>query len=377
MRTLLSKAAKSASRKSRTALLGACALLALLGGVAVAGIGKPAPATTTTTADTTPPSLTLTFPLAGGSYNSTSWSAGCSGKGGICGTASDPSGVASVKVSILQQATGKWWNGSKFAATTETFNTASGTTSWRYALSLPSSDGSYALHVRASDGAGNTTPAASQLSATFTVDTVAPPKPLLTQTPPASTDATSATFAFSDGEAGVSFQCKLDSGAWASCASPKSYSGLAVGKHDFSVRALDAAGNISSAATYSWKIVAQTSGQPFTITGTATGALYPGVTRALALTIRNPNTVAIVVTSLTVTVQPGSSNAGCDGPTNLSVTQSSLSSTNTLTVPASGQVTLPSGTVSAPQLLMKDLPTNQDACKGATYSLSYSGSAHS
>jgi hypothetical protein len=204
-----------------------------------------------------------------------------------------------------------------------------------------------------------------------------PPAPTITQAPPASTSSTSATFAFTDAQAGVTFQCKLDSAAWAACASPKGYSGLALGKHDFNVRAVDAAGNVSSAATYSWKIVADTSGQPFTISGTALGALYPGVTRALPLTIRNPNTVAIVVTSLSVTIQPGSSNAGCDGSTNLAVTQSNVSSTNTLTVPAAGQVTLPSGTVSAPAILMRDLATNQDACKGATYSLSYGGSAHS
>jgi hypothetical protein len=204
-----------------------------------------------------------------------------------------------------------------------------------------------------------------------------PPTPTITQEPSNPTTSTSATFAFTDAQAGVSFQCKLDSAAWTACTSPKTYTGLKLGMHGFNVRALDSAGNKSEAASYSWTIVAQQSGQPFTISGTTLDALYPGVTRALPLTIANPNGVAISVTSLIVTVQAGSSNAGCDGPTNLTVTQSDVSSTNALTVPANGQVTLPSGTVHAPQIAMKDLATNQDACKGATYSLSYSGSAHS
>jgi hypothetical protein len=332
----------------------------------------------TWTIDTTAPTAALSFPLAGGIYNGAGWNAGCGGGGaGLCGSASDAVAVASVAVSVLQQATGKWWNGSKFSSSSEVFSVAKGTTSWRYALSLPAPDGAYTVHARATDSAGNVTPASAQASASFRVDTLAPPKPLLTQTPPASSSSTSATFAFADGESGAAFQCKLDGGAWSACTSPKAYDGLAVGKHDFNVRALDAAGNLSTAATWSWTIVAQTSGQPFTISGTAVGALYPGVSRELPLTLTNPNSVAIAVTSLTVTVGAGSSNAGCDGPANLAVTQSDVSSTNTVTVPAGGHVTLPSGTVSAPQILMKDLSTNQDACKGATYNLTYAGSAHS
>jgi hypothetical protein len=56
--------------------------------------------------------------------------------------------------------------------------------------------------------------------------------------------ARSATFAFT-GSAGVGalhFQCKLDSGSWSSCRSPKTYHGLRRGSHRFQVRALDARG---------------------------------------------------------------------------------------------------------------------------------------
>jgi outer membrane biosynthesis protein TonB len=72
------------------------------------------------------------------------------------------------------------------------------------------------------------------------------------------TTSTSAGFQFSASETGSSFQCKLDSGSWASCSSPKSYSALAVGAHTFAVKATDGAGNTdASPATRSWTVEAE------------------------------------------------------------------------------------------------------------------------
>jgi hypothetical protein len=139
------------------------------------------------------------------------------------------------------------------------------------------------------------------------------------------------------------------------------------------VEARDSAGNTSPATSYSWKVI-----KGFAIEGNVAGLLYPGVSQPLHLTITNPNSKAIVITSLTVSVKAGSSKAGCDGPTNTQVTQSNVSASNTFTVPAkNGKVTLPTGTVSAPQVLMKNLPTNQDACQGASFTFTYAGNAHS
>jgi hypothetical protein len=236
------------------------------------------------------------------------------------------------------------------------------------------SQGSHSFSVLAKDAAGNLS--ASAASFTWVIDTTPPPAPKITQHPTDPTSSSSATFAFTDAEAGVSFECKLDSGAWTACASPTSYSGLGAAEHNFYVRAVDPAGNRSQAAQFEFDVTQQ-SGQPFTISGNVSGSLAPGVSKPLPLTISNPNSVPIYVTSLAVAVQPGSTKAGCDGPTNLQLTQSGLSGTNALTVPANGQVTLPSGAVSAPQVLMRNLATNQDACKGATFSFSYSGGAHS
>ena len=341
---------------------------------ALAGGKTSAAATRSWTIDTTAPTVKLSFPANSGLYDATSWGAGCAGGAGVCGTASDSSGVASVRVSVLQQSTGRYWNGASFSASSEVFGVAGGTASWRYPLALPAPDGSYTIHVRATDTLGNTTAAGSQLSATFVIDTQPPPAPQITQAPPSLTESTSASFSFSDAEAGATFLCALDGGSFAACNSPKAYKELSHAVHTFYVEARDAAGNLSGAATYSWTVSGRKS---FTIAGGAAGSLAPGISQPLVLTISNPNSVAIYVVSLAVTVKPGSSNPGCDGPANLQITQSNASGSNALTVPAHGQVTLPAGSVSAPQALMRDLASNQDVCKGASFAFAYSGSAHS
>src|SRR5204863_9566135 len=70
-----------------------------------------------------------------------------------------------------------------------------------------------------------------------------PPDTTIGSGPASSTTSTTASFSFSSTETGSSFECRLDGGAWGSCSSPKSYSGLSVGSPTFDVRAKDAAGN--------------------------------------------------------------------------------------------------------------------------------------
>jgi hypothetical protein len=112
-------------------------------------------------------------------------------------------------------------------------------------------DGAHTFGVEAIDAAENSS---AETTFSWTVDTVAPPQPTIDSAPPALTNAGSATFAFSDSEAGVGLQCRLDGAPFSSCASPKSYSSLADGAHTFAVRAVDAAGNSSSPASASWTI---------------------------------------------------------------------------------------------------------------------------
>ena len=86
-------------------------------------------------------------------------------------------------------------------------------------------------------------------------DTTAPTV-TLASTPPASTTETSASFAFTASEPGVTYECSLDGAAYAGCASPASYQSLAVGTHSFSVRGRDPAGNVGQPASFGWSIVA-------------------------------------------------------------------------------------------------------------------------
>jgi hypothetical protein len=74
---------------------------------------------------------------------------------------------------------------------------------------------------------------------------------------PSGTTATTARFVFASDEAAVRFQCSLDGGAFAACATPAPVSGLAPGGHTFAVRAIDWAGNVDATpATESWTTLA-------------------------------------------------------------------------------------------------------------------------
>ena len=118
--------------------------------------------------------------------------------------------------------------------------------------------GNHALDVRATDAAGNVdaTPAERNWTVSPPADSTAPDTSI-SGGPSGSTTATSASFSFSSTESGSSFECKLDSGSWGSCTSPKAYSGLATGSHTFRVQAKDAAGNTdASPAIRTWTVSA-------------------------------------------------------------------------------------------------------------------------
>ena len=87
-----------------------------------------------------------------------------------------------------------------------------------------------------------------------TVDTT-PPDTTITSGPANPTSSTSASFAFTSSESGSTFECRIDSGSWSTCTSPKSYSSLATGSHTFDVRATDAASNTDATpASQTWTI---------------------------------------------------------------------------------------------------------------------------
>jgi hypothetical protein len=84
-----------------------------------------------------------------------------------------------------------------------------------------------------------------------------PPNTTISSGPSGATTASTASFGFTSTEAGSSFQCRFEVGAWTPCASPKAYSGLVLGAHSFAVKAVDGAGNADpSPATRHWTVTA-------------------------------------------------------------------------------------------------------------------------
>jgi hypothetical protein len=113
-------------------------------------------------------------------------------------------------------------------------------------------NGNHTFQVRAIDPAKNIDP--TPASFTWTVDR-AVPSTSITSNPPTVTNVTSANFTFTSNEPATTFQCRLDTAAFAPCANPATYADLAAGKHTFRVRAVDPASNVdASPAVYTWNI---------------------------------------------------------------------------------------------------------------------------
>jgi hypothetical protein len=169
------------------------------------------------------------------------------------------------------------------------------------------------------------------------------------------------------------FQCQLDGSGWSACSSPHVAVGLPPGEHAFAVRALGRRGNPGRAVRFLWQ---QLEPKPFSIEpqGTSEGMLPGDPPQSLPVLISNPNSVPIEVTSLTVAFAEDP--PGCPGDPNFELVPASASLPAPLTVPAGGSVSLPSATVAAPTISLRDLPVNQNACQGARVQLTFSGQAH-
>ena len=122
-----------------------------------------------------------------------------------------------------------------------------------YEISLTGSptNGTVSFTIAAStaqDPAGNTNSASTSTDNTVTYDTVAPPAPSVSSSSPQNNRV---TLTFSDTEAGVTFECQFESTGWVACTSPYTFGPGSQydGTHNYSVRAIDAAGNQSTATT--------------------------------------------------------------------------------------------------------------------------------
>lgn len=110
--------------------------------------------------------------------------------------------------------------------------------------------GTYTLATTISDGQTETI----QSTTVVVLDTIKPGTTLL-EGPPALSMSVTARFSFVSDDSSAQFDCRLDAGAWAACASPKNYSALPSGLHVFDVRARDSAGNTdASYESYAWVV---------------------------------------------------------------------------------------------------------------------------
>ena len=108
--------------------------------------------------------------------------------------------------------------------------------------------GDHTLAVRATDKAGNVGMSNYAWKVDLSVPTV-----VISAGPLAITNLTTASFTFA-GAGIVSYECKLDAGAFTACVSPQAYNALTAGTHTVSVHGKNAAGTVSADAKYSWKV---------------------------------------------------------------------------------------------------------------------------
>jgi hypothetical protein len=116
-----------------------------------------------------------------------------------------------------------------------------------YATSSPwtltAGDGTKTITMQIKDSCGNVTTRTTQTI----LDTVPPPNPTVSGSSPKNNEV---DIVFSDTEAGVTFECNVDGGAFSACTSPQNYKGPGFdGSHVYGVRARDEAGNASGTVT--------------------------------------------------------------------------------------------------------------------------------
>ena len=123
-------------------------------------------------------------------------------------------------------------------------------------LSTDGLEGAHTFHVAAVDHGGRGLADPTPASFDFAVDRTAPDT-TITSGPPATSDDSTPTFAFSSNDSGAKFACWIDNGALLTCTSPFTSQPLAAGAHTFFVAAIDALGNVDQTpASFKFTIVA-------------------------------------------------------------------------------------------------------------------------
>jgi hypothetical protein len=81
-----------------------------------------------------------------------------------------------------------------------------------------------------------------------------PAPPTITAAPAAQSVLSAPSFGFT-GEAGASFECRLDEQVFAACTSPRKYTGVAPGQHRFEVRQRASHGGVSAPRAHEWTVL--------------------------------------------------------------------------------------------------------------------------
>jgi hypothetical protein len=159
------------------------------------------------------------------------------------------------------------------SGTTYTVSASSGSGSGNLGLNLNDNDsiidapgnklGGTGTGTAGSGGSGN----GSLAGQVYAIDKLAPAAPTISSGPSGSGNPSTATFGFTNNDsAAVTYLCKLDSAAYAACANPATFSGLADGSHSLTVEANDAAGNISNpSAARTWSVDATPPPKPMIV----------------------------------------------------------------------------------------------------------------
>lgn len=139
-------------------------------------------------------------------------------------------------------------------------------------------EGVHVFTVNTKDSVGN----AGKTAATFqwAIDFTPPETSFLDITPASEySNAVTKTFTFSSNESST-FECAVDNGGYAACASPVNLENLSEGSHLIEVRAKDVAGNVGLPASYSWAV-------DLTAPVLASGAINPavGITNAKNISV--------------------------------------------------------------------------------------------
>jgi hypothetical protein len=137
--------------------------------------------------------------------------------------------------------------------------------------------------------------------------------------------------------------------------------------------AVTAPGPGQSTATATSRGLAKVAGSTFAVTGTIAAApacdreapLVPGIERCLVYTIHNLLDTPITVTA--ISIQHVDAPEACPAAS-LDLTQSAF--TGAVVVPAGARAATPGRPI-----VLRHLATNQDACKGATFTFTYAGTA--